>query len=438
MIPTSFLLLTSSLLPAIPQVPSGDCASTPNAAEAAALLAQQAAGLYDLAVPAASAMASQSNHVVPIAAHIVRQSNGVGGLPQSRLDTAIVDANTDFAPAHIEFCLAAPVDIILSDAFYFDIDTMAEIDALRTTNVVPGMLNIYFTENLAYEFGGLCGISSFTTSSVQGIAMNNSCTATFDNHSTFSHEIGHYFDLYHTHETAFGEECVNASNCLFAGDLVCDTPADPNVNGLVDQNCFYTGGAVDSCNGQSYNPSTSNLMSYSRKECRTHFSPMQIFRAEATLVNLRPNLAFPICAAGYALYCSPAMPNSSGLSASIGVMGSGRATDNNLVLTCNHLPTGQFAYFLVGTAQGTPIQVPGSQGNLCLGGSIGRYNHFGQVMSTGTSGEVSFQPDLTQTPQGSLLVAIQAGQTRYFQLWYRDWVGVSTSNFSDTVALTFN
>ena len=185
-----------------------ECAMTPTPAEAAAMQAQRDAGAYVL--PPAGA---EGPHVVPLTFHVVRTDEGLGGLSQERLDQALLDANIAFADSGITFCVPGPVIYIDSDAFYFEIDTMAEINALRTTNPVANTINCYFTENLATEDFGLCGISAFTSSTVQAIAMRNSCTATDTNHSTFPHEIGHYFDLYHTHETYFGEECVSGVNC---------------------------------------------------------------------------------------------------------------------------------------------------------------------------------------------------------------------------------
>ncbi len=53
--------------------------------------------------------------------------------------------------------------------------------------------------------------------------MNNSSA---EDGATIAHEMGHYFGLLHTHETANGTELVNGTNCGTAGDLLCDTPAD--------------------------------------------------------------------------------------------------------------------------------------------------------------------------------------------------------------------
>ena len=160
-------------------------------------------------------------------------------------------------------------------------------------DVVAGTINCYFVRSAPF-----CGISSFTTSPIQGIVYNNDCVALATNKSTFPHEIGHYFNLYHTHETAFGTECTNGSNCATAGDLVCDTPADPNVLGNVSTACLWTGSATPPCGGSPpYNPPVRNFMSYSNKDCRDHFTAQQNSRALTTLNTLRLELNRNLCGA---------------------------------------------------------------------------------------------------------------------------------------------
>jgi hypothetical protein len=231
-------------------------------------------------------------YYIPIKAHIIRLSNGTGGLPTERLEQAIDDANAHYVSTGIVFYRLGDIDFIDSDDWYTTA-TLAEIDAMRTTNLVPDAINVYFTENLDYEGGGLCGISAFTFSDVQSIAMRNSCTANpsgLGNHSTFSHEIGHYFDLFHTHETALGDEYVDGTNCTVAGDLVCDTPADPVLGtSNVSTACIYTGTDVDA-HGDPYAPDASQLMSYSLKHCRDNFSPESLVRIVDTLLSGRTNL----------------------------------------------------------------------------------------------------------------------------------------------------
>jgi hypothetical protein len=79
------------------------------------------------------------------------------------------------------------------------------------------------------------------------------------------HEVGHYFNLLHTFETSGGNrELVNGSNCSVAGDLICDTPADPydaTKPGTLNSGCTYTGTVTDA-NGELYRPDMTNIMSY--------------------------------------------------------------------------------------------------------------------------------------------------------------------------------
>ena len=265
----------------------------------AIVLHRMADGIYD-----PPAWPEGSNYV-PLTFHVVRRSNGTGGLDPVRLVRALDDGNVAFANSGISFCWVGPIDYIDSDEFYFNIDTLAEIDALRMTNVVPDTINVYFTQNLAYELGPLCGISSFTFSAVQGIVMANDCTATSNDHATFAHELGHYFDLFHTHETMFGDECPDCvsqpCSCSVAGDLLCDTPADPQLGRHnVDGNCNYFGNERDPCSNSAYQPDPSNYMSYAPPSCPNRLTAQQNFRMQATLLRLRPELIAPNCPGGNA------------------------------------------------------------------------------------------------------------------------------------------
>ncbi|MBL4771856.1 MAG: choice-of-anchor B family protein [Planctomycetes bacterium] len=136
------------------------------------------------------------------------------------------------------------------------------------------------------------------------------------------------------------------------------------------------------------------------------------------------------------IYCSPNVSNSTGLPALISGQGSTTASDNNLTLVADQLPSGKLAYFLAATGQGLIASPPGSMGNLCLGGSLARLNAPSQVRFTGASGSISLQLDLTNMPTNPAQPVL-AGQTWNFQCWYRDTVLVSTSNFTDGLSVQF-
>jgi hypothetical protein len=269
--------------PALAQLNAGHCGSDVKPEEVAPALLQEQSGMYRLT---AQRQDTVVYHLVRVKMHIVRMSNHTGGVTRAAIWGSLIRANSELDGAHIFLVPQDDIDYIDDDNYYLNIATQAQLDALRTVRPQPNMLNIYFTQNLATETGGLCGQSSFTVSASQGIVMANSCIT---GDSVLSHEIGHYWDLYHTHETAFGAECVNESNCSTAGDLLCDTPADPNVYGLVTSSCQYVGSALDSCSHAAYSPNTHNTMSYTYFPCMNGFTPQQITKAEATLLNLRPS-----------------------------------------------------------------------------------------------------------------------------------------------------
>ena len=95
--------------------------------------------------------------------------------------------------------------------------------------------------------------------------------------SIIIHELGHLFNLQHTHsEDDSLEEFVDRSNCKISADKLCDTLADPNLLGNVTANCTYVGDDVDA-HGDKFNVSSliPNYMSYALGSCQNNFSQEQ-------------------------------------------------------------------------------------------------------------------------------------------------------------------
>lgn len=125
--------------------------------------------------------------------------------------------------------------------------------------------------------------------------------------STISHEVGHYFELHHTHqnndkgfcrkepvdrerEYPFFNTCISSwfsgkKICEVAGDGLGDTPADPSL--LSNSGCTYTGTGVYSNITDTWGdiywrsvptsryplPDATNIMSYnSTRPCLEKFS----------------------------------------------------------------------------------------------------------------------------------------------------------------------
>lgn len=118
-------------------------------------------------------------------------------------------------------------------------------------------------------------------------------------------------------------------------------------------------------------------------------------------------------------------------------VGSTVAADNSLSLMASCLPPNQFGMVLTSRDQAfIPAASVGSNGNLCLGGSIGRFTAPSQIKSSGSSGRFSLAIDLTAIPQGAGTVAVVPGETWNFQAWYRDGGGAG-SNFTTGLEVAF-
>ncbi|MCP3914319.1 MAG: hypothetical protein GY711_02050 [bacterium] len=134
-------------------------------------------------------------------------------------------------------------------------------------------------------------------------------------------------------------------------------------------------------------------------------------------------------------YCAVAVPNSTGLQGRIAAAGDTQVLLNDVVLTAGDLPPQRFGYFLASLDQAFVLQPGGSQGILCLGGTIARYAS--DVQSSGATGHFELALDLTTVPTLPPH-AVAAGETWSFQAWHRDVVGAQpTSNFTTGVAVTF-
>lgn len=236
---------------------------------------------------------SQSKFInsIPIKAHVIRYSNGEGGICEADLMTAISDLNTKYKDAYMEFFLCEGINYINEDELCH-LDKGDEISLIERYNV-PGLINIYFTDEILGDSdGSICGYSD-NTGRNDVIVLKNDCIA---NNSSLAHEMGHFFSLIHTHgpdNTQLTTEFVDGSNCDTDGDGICDTPADPKLtSNNVNNFCQYIGTKTDA-HGDVYKPDAKNIMSYSLKGCRSHFSKQQLSRMYAFYHTAKSYLACP-------------------------------------------------------------------------------------------------------------------------------------------------
>ena len=99
-------------------------------------------------------------------------------------------------------------------------------------------------------------------------------------------------------------------------------------------------------------------------------------------------------------YCGPGVVNSSGASGVITATGATAVAANDVTLVASSLPANSFGFFLTSQTQSFIANPGGSQGNLCLGGNLGRYVGPGQIKNSGAAGSFSLALDLT-TPRAS-------------------------------------
>lgn len=225
--------------------------------------------------------------IIPVQFHFGRRDDGTGGLAANEAARLLEELNSSFAPANMQFFEVNPVNEYNSSEF-FDFDSRQEA-ALTAANNVNGAINIYIIGGrLSSGTSSLCGYAYFPPSA-DHLFVATGCAG--PSNSTLVHEVGHYFSLFHTHgktNTGTTDEFVNGSNCTTGGDNVCDTPADPNLSGLVS-NCAY-GGQLRDANGDLYMPMVSNFMSYAPGSCRNAFTFGQLERARVAFDINRQNL----------------------------------------------------------------------------------------------------------------------------------------------------
>ncbi|MBK7477439.1 MAG: hypothetical protein IPI11_16090 [Haliscomenobacter sp.] len=233
---------------------------------------------------------------LPVQFHVVRTTGGSTSLTQGTLNQAMIILNNYFQYANIQFFqCAAPKYIDDTNLASYYISQQKELVA---KSFVKNVINIYCVNTI--EGGGVGGYTYLPGSGQPDlIVMDDGLLL----NATLTHEMGHFFGLLHTHGSSNcpsqlpgTDELVDGSNCLTAGDYICDTPADPGLLGAgcleyqVNPNCEYVGVSRDA-KGAAFRPDVNNAMSYSRSTCRNRLSPWQYARINAIYQEYRTYLA---------------------------------------------------------------------------------------------------------------------------------------------------
>jgi hypothetical protein len=218
---------------------------------------------------------------VNVYVHIIRSSSGAGAVSTQQLNAQIAVLNDAFAGT-ANFVLAG-TDTTVNDAWFaMEPGTAAERaakDALRIGSADD--LNLY----TANPGSSLLGWATFPSSyrgnpSDDGVVILFSSVpgggaVPYDEGDTATHEVGHWFGLYHT----FQGGCGGPKNTSKQGDLVADTPSEASP-------AFACPVSRDTCASPGADP-IENFMDYTDDACMFEFTGDQFSRARDLFARYR-------------------------------------------------------------------------------------------------------------------------------------------------------
>lgn len=198
-----------------------------------------------------------------VSVHIMEDTLGELNISDADIQAGIELANVHFSKicASFNICSTYVHPNVRNDKIIQGIEDK-EIAAMYD---VPNTINIYYGISVISGTTQTCGFAPRGTMDVpkktsdrDAIFISKTCAPT----KSLTHVLGIYFGLFQTFESAAnGAELVDGSNCATAGDLICDTPADPSPATVVDGNCDLDPAATDA-NGDYYTPDACNIMSF--------------------------------------------------------------------------------------------------------------------------------------------------------------------------------
>ena len=235
---------------------------------------------------------------IPVVVHVIERTNGTGAMTDARVHSQIEILNEDFQAmagtngaggndAQIEFYLATEdpngdpttgITRSVNNTWFNDGGGYYNTLAWDTNRY----LNIYSNGGggaLGYvpdlPQGGIAGSNSDRVVILYSTFGRNAPFNPYHLGRTVTHEVGHYFGLYHPHDFGCG-----SSSCYTSGDRICD----------VNDTSSPTSGCPGSRNSCGSPAPIHNYMDYSDDICMNQFSPEQNNRMRCSLLTYRPNL----------------------------------------------------------------------------------------------------------------------------------------------------
>ncbi|HYX05781.1 MAG TPA: M43 family zinc metalloprotease [Bacteroidales bacterium] len=219
----------------------------------------------------------------PVAVYIVKNQAGNTGYSEAQLNTVLGELNQNFKPSGLQFS-ACSIQVV--DNYNYDIINPDNLSELTALYFKPHVINLYIVSELYdADYVPVCGLTWMPEANKNVILIRKDCSLT----ASLTHQMGHFFGLYHTHEEAFGKSKADDSDCATTGDFCCDTPAQPILSGKVDATCIYTAAETDT-DGNYYVPSVKNFMSLGRPECQCSFTHDQYVRMTNVFLKYKKDL----------------------------------------------------------------------------------------------------------------------------------------------------
>lgn len=249
--------------------------------------------------------------VIPVVVHVIHLG-GIENISDAQIESQIRILNEDFGKlpgtngdgngvdTKIQFCLAKKtpsgdctdgivrIKSSLSNHRTYERSQLKDLSYWDNTRY----LNIYVVKSIN-NGGGTLGYSSFAGGPPDEdgvVVLHNafgdtgtvSASSTYNLGRTVTHEISHWFGLYHTFNGGCGTDTCSD------GDYVCDTPPAANPNYGCPTN-------VNSCSNDVPNvvDQVQNYTDYSNDACKSMFTAGQAERMHATLAVLRPDIWQP-------------------------------------------------------------------------------------------------------------------------------------------------
>lgn len=223
----------------------------------------------------------QLNVTLTIRPFVVSSEDGQTHFISESLDSGIIIANRHFSNIGIEFRAEALQTIPEYEyAFITHRDSTREMEVKYAKE---DYINLFLVDSIIFQGLAYYGYTFFPDDTLHSFIFLCKSNASGNYLTTL---LGNFFGLLNTDETEGGMEWVNQSNCNEAGDYICDTWADPGLNGWVGDDCLYTGRFLDP-NGEYYIPSVANLMSGSLDGCKCIFTLQQYRRMKFYYMNYR-------------------------------------------------------------------------------------------------------------------------------------------------------